>query len=74
MRVPAGVPLPLRLHYQGRGDDWTLSTVVVLQLGQRYVYSPEVDGPGYTLKEAVTGMPVMTLPPRWFHNAVCCPR
>ena len=48
--------------------------MVVLQLGQRYVYSSEVDGPGYTLKEAVTGMPVMTLPPRWFHNAVCCPR
>lgn len=74
VRLPAGVPLPLRFRYQGPGDDWIFNFVVLLQPGARYVFDHEIPGRSFTLKDSVSGLPPPTLPPRWFHDAVICPR
>ena len=73
VRLPAGVPLPLRFRYQGPGEDWIFDFVVQLQPGARYVFDHEIPGSRYTLTDGASGQPAPTLPPKWFHDAVQCP-
>ena len=74
VRLPAGVPLPLRFRYQGPGDDWIFDFVVRLQPGAGYVFEHKIPGRSFTLKDSVSGLPPSRLPLRWFQDAVIRPR
>ncbi len=74
VRLPAGVPLPLRFRYLGPGEERIADVVVQLQPGARYVFDHEIPGYAFSIKEQASGLPAPQLPPKLLHAGLDCPR